>query len=196
MRAACLACYAESTIEAFSSESRQRMASRRSINRNKLNLFLDMALALAFVVEMEEGFTGQLYHEYLGVGIAVVFIVHIALHWRWIVQVSKQFMQRLLHLHESRFKYVLNVVVLVDIAFSIVSGILISNTLGFYLPLNGQVYEILRYLHIGSSRLSLLLIGLHIAVDWRWIVANARRHLFPFGSLAAKSPPADAEELS
>ena len=171
-------------------------AKRSSINRNKLNLFLDIALALAFVVEMEVGFTGQRYHEYLGVGIAVVFIVHIALHWRWIVQVSKQIAYRLLHLHESRFKYLVNVAVLVDIAFSIVSGILISNTLGFYLPLNGQVYEILRYLHIGSSRLSLLLIGLHIAVDWRWIVANARRHLVPFGPLAAKSPTLDAEELS
>ena len=172
------------------------MASRRTINRNKLNLFLDMALALAFVVEMEVGFTGQRYHEYLGVGIAVVFIVHIALHWRWIVQVTKQLIHRLLHLHESRFKYLVNVFVLIDLALSIVTGILISNTLGFYLPLNGQLYEILRYVHIGSSRLSLLLIGLHIAVDWRWIAANARRHLFPFGPLAAKSPVVDAEELS
>lgn len=172
------------------------MVSKRTINRNKLNLFLDIALALAFVVEMEVGFTGQLYHEYLGVAITVVFIVHIALHWRWIVQVSKQIIHRLLHLHESRFKYLVNVVVLVDIAFSIISGILISNTLGFYLPMNGQLYEILRYLHIGSSRLSLLLIGLHIAVDWRWIVANVRRNLAPFGSLAAKSTTADAEELS
>ena len=172
------------------------MASRRTINRNKLNLFLDIALALAFVVEMEVGFTGQRYHEYLGVGITVVFIVHIALHWRWIVQVTKQLIHRLLHLHESRFKYLVNVAVLIDLAFSVVTGILISNTLGFYLPLDGQVYEILRYLHIGSSRLSLLLVGLHIAVDWRWIVANARRHLFPFGPLAAKSPVVDAEELS
>ena len=180
---------------AANSESRQIMTSRKTINRNKLNLFLDIALALAFVVEMEEGFTGQQYHEYLGVGIAVVFIVHIALHWRWVVQVTRQFIRRLLYLHESRFKYLLNVVVLVDIALSIVSGILISNTLGFYLPLDGQVYEILRYVHIGSSRLSLLLIGLHIAVDWRWIVANARRHIFPFGSPTAKSAAVDAEEL-
>ena len=90
----------------------------------------------------------------------------------------------------------MNVAVLIDLAFSIVTGILISNTLGFYLPLNGQVYEILRYVHIGSSRLSLLLIGLHIAVDWRWIVANVRRHLFPFAPLAAKSSVVDAEELS
>ncbi|HEU5200585.1 MAG TPA: hypothetical protein VFU32_13185 [Ktedonobacterales bacterium] len=172
------------------------MEAKRSISRNKLNLFLDSALALAFVVEMEEGFTGQRYHEYLGVGIAVVFIIHIALHWRWIVQVTKQFIRRLLYLHESRFKYLVNVAVLADLALSIVSGILIANTLGFYLPLGGQVYEILRYVHIGSSRLSLLLIGLHIAVDWRWIVANARRHLFPFGSLAAKSAAVDAEELS
>src|SRR5579862_3210745 len=134
------------------------MQLRKTTNRNKLNLFLDLFLVIFFVVEMEEGFTGQRYHEYLGVGIALVFAVHIALHWRWIVQVSKQFARRLLYMQESRFKYILNLLVFVDIAFVIVSGIVISNTLGFYLPIDGQVYNTLRYLHIGSSRLSLLLI--------------------------------------
>jgi ABC-type sugar transport system permease subunit len=78
------------------SERRKTMETKRGINRNKLNLFLDIALALAFVVVMEVGFTGQRYYEYLGVGIAVVFIIHIALHWRWIVQVSKQIVHHLL----------------------------------------------------------------------------------------------------
>jgi hypothetical protein len=151
------------------------MPPRRTLNRNKLNLFLDIFLALAFVVVMEEGFTGQRYHEYLGVGIAVVFLAHIALHWRGIVRGSKQFIRRLLSAPGLSFKYLLNVVVFIDLAFAIVTGILISNTLGVYLPMDGQVYEMLRYLHIGSSRLSLFLIGLHIAVDWKWVVASSKK---------------------
>ncbi|HLV98994.1 MAG TPA: hypothetical protein VKT82_09980 [Ktedonobacterales bacterium] len=170
------------------------MSLLRTINHNKLNLFLDMFLVLAFVVEMEEGFTGQRYHEYLGVGITVVFAVHIALHWRWVVNVSKHIIRRMLSLPGLSFKYCLNVIVLLDLAFSIITGILISNTLGFYLPINGQVYETLRYLHIGSSRLSLLLIGLHIAVDWKWIVASSKKNLFSFGFPGAKSHTVDLEE--
>ncbi|HEY7359102.1 MAG TPA: DUF4405 domain-containing protein [Ktedonobacterales bacterium] len=160
------------------------MASGKTINRNKLNLYLDIALALAFVVVMEVGFTGQRWHEDLGVAITIAFLVHIALHWRWIVGVSKHIFQRVLHFNEARFKYVLNLLVLVDMVVVIVTGLLISNTLGFYLPLGFLVYNLLRAIHIETSRLSLLLIGLHIAVDWRWIAASSRKHLFPFGSSA------------
>ncbi len=170
------------------------MTSKRTINRNKLNLFLDIVLALAFVVVMEVGFTGQRWHEYLGVAITIVFLVHIALHWRWIVGVSKHIFQRVLHVNEARFKYLLNLLVLVDLAVVIVTGLLISNTLGFYLPLDGRVYNQLRDIHIETSRLSLLLIGLHIAVDWKWIVASSRKHLFPFGSSAANTTIPDLEQ--
>jgi hypothetical protein len=170
------------------------MLPTKTISRTKLNLFLDLVLALAFVAVMEVGFTGQRWHEDLGVAITAAFLIHIALHWRWIIGVSKQFFQRLLHFNEARFKYALNLLVLIDLAVVIVTGLLISNTLGFYLPLGFPVYNLLRDVHIETSRLSLLLIGLHIAVDWKWIAASSRKHLFPFGSSAAKVSIPDLEQ--
>lgn len=172
------------------------MTPKRTINRSKLNLGIDIALALAFVVVMEVGFTGQRFHEELGVAITIAFLVHIALHWRWIVGVSRHILRRALHFNEARFKYVLNLLVLVDLVIVIVTGLLIANTLGFYLPLDGRIYNLLRDIHIETSRLSLLLIGLHIAVDWKWIVASSRKYLFPFGSSAANTSIPDLEQSS
>ncbi|HLZ63793.1 MAG TPA: hypothetical protein VKR06_43240 [Ktedonosporobacter sp.] len=166
----------------------------RKINRNKLNLLFDIVISLAFVVEMEAHFTGLHYHEVLGVAIAVAFLVHLLLHWRWVVGITKQFIHAPFRLQEARFKYLLNVAVLIVVAVAIVTGILISSTLGFTLPLDPQVYNDALYLHLGSSGLSLLLVGLHIAVDWKWVVASTKKYLFSFGPLQARPSAADNEQ--
>ncbi len=77
---------------------------------------------------------------------------------------------------------------------AIVTGIMISSTLGFTFSLETYVYNAALDLHIGSSGLSLLLIGLHIAVDWKWIVANTKKYLFPYGSPRAKPSEASREQ--
>jgi hypothetical protein len=147
------------------------------INANRFNFLLDTAMALAFVIVMEARFTGLHYHEILGVAIAVAFFVHIMLHRRWVIGITRQFFQIRRLLSEARFKYVVNLSVLVVLSVSIATGILISRTLGVVFLPDPGTYAYVLTLHVGTSRLSLLLIGLHIAVDWKWIVANARRHL-------------------
>ena len=158
--------------------SATRLNTKR-LSLNLVNLVLDIAIAFAFVVDMEAHFTGLRYHEDLGVALALMLCVHLGLHWRWIARITEQFIRQPLYLHGSRFKYLLNVAVFADIVVSIATGIVISSTLGLHLALDPQAYSTIRNLHIGSSRLSLILIGLHIAVDWRWVVANAKRFLLP-----------------
>ena len=92
-----------------------------SINPNKLNLFLDISMALIFAAMMEERFTGLRIHEVVGIGIAVAFLTHVLLHWRWVVSVTRQFFAKIFH--ESRLNYILNLALLVDIVVVIVTGI-------------------------------------------------------------------------
>lgn len=167
----------------------------RKINPNKLNLFLDMGIALAFVVEMQERFTGLRNHELLGVALGLILIVHIVLHWRWVVSITRHFFQNLWH--DSRFNYVLNLALFADMALLIVTGLLISRSLGLNLGLDRQAQGSWQRLHILSSEMALIIVALHVAVHWKWIIAHSRKYLFNVRlSLPRRQPQAATAVLS
>ena len=142
-------------------------------NPNRLNFYLDLALVIAFAIEMEEHFTGLHNHELLGLAFGLAFLLHIALHWNWVVSVTKHFFSKVFH--ESRLNYTLNVALLVDMVIVVITGVLISRTLGLTLPRS----EILEPLHRLTSEFSLVIVGLHVALHWKWIVTHTQKYLLP-----------------
>jgi hypothetical protein len=158
------------------SATSERVAVRRKLNKTKLNVFLDALMTVAFVVEMEEHFTGLRLHELLGLLFGIAFTIHILLHWSWVANLTRTFFQKLLH--ESRFNYMLNVVLFADMAFVTVSGILISRTLGLNLALGEDFRRALQTLHMVGSEVALIIVALHVAMHWKWIKVNAGRYLF------------------
>lgn len=164
------------------------MIIKRKINTTKLNLFLDLAIALAFVVELEEHFTGLHIHELLGLAFGTALIVHIVLHWRWIVSITRQFFKRLFH--ESRLNYVLNLAVFIDLLTTAVTGVLISRTLGLGITLDTATRMTAQQLHIFASQLTLILVGLHVAMHWKWIATHAMKYLFTINLRGRKAQPA------
>lgn len=166
------------------------------INTTKLNLFLDIGLALAFVVELERHFTGLRNHELIGVAIGVALITHIVLHWKWVWNITKTFFRNLFH--SSRFSYVLNAALLVDMAVIIVTGILISETLGLNLGVARDAQMTFKSLHVLASNFSLMLVGTHVAIHWKWILSNSKKYLFRipgFNRTTPKSAAAPALSL-
>lgn len=167
------------------------MKTRKKLNINKLNLFLDMALVLIFVVEMEVHFTGVHFHELLGLFITAVIAVHLTLHWPWVVGVTKQFFHKLFSANKARLKYLLNLTLFLDMTVCIVTGILISRTLGLNFPFAQQAGMLFHSVHTLTANLSLILVGLHIASSWEWIALNARKYLFNFAFLQKQSTSGD-----
>ncbi len=156
--------------------AKDRALSKRKLNKVKLNVYLDLLLTAVFVVEMEEHFTGLPLHEVLGLLFAVAFLLHIILHWDWVVSITKTFFKKVLH--ESRFNYVLNVALFADMAFVTISGILISRTLGLNLALGEDFRRTLQTLHMVGSELVLIIVALHVAMHWKWIKTNGSKTLF------------------
>ena len=153
-----------------------RSLTRKKLNKTRLNVYLDLLLTIVFVVEMEEHFSGLPLHELLGLLFAVAFGLHILLHWDWIVSLTRTFFRNLLH--ESRFNYVLNVLLFVDMIVITVSGILISRTLGLNIALSQDIEQTLHVLHMAGSDLVLIIVALHVAMHWKWIKTNASKYLF------------------
>lgn len=141
--------------------------------RTLTNLMIDGAMFIAFLIATAPRFTGVPIHEWLGVALGAAVMTHLIVHWTWIVGVARQFFRRATG--SARINYVLNVLLFVIFTVIIFTGFMISETV---LPWLGIRFERDRFwtqLHHLVSDASIFLIGLHIAVHWRWIVDTVRR---------------------
>ncbi|MBI3162969.1 MAG: DUF4405 domain-containing protein [Anaerolineales bacterium] len=148
-------------------------------NTNRTKLFLDIALFAAFLITMDPHFSGLAIHEWLSLAAAATVIAHLLLSWSWIVEMTKRIFGK--GLNGARINYILNWLLFIDGVLIMLSGIMISEAalpaMGITLPMNFAW----RRLHDMSANLSLIIMGLHIAMHWNWIVTTFKRVFFGGG---------------
>ncbi|NJN19857.1 MAG: DUF4405 domain-containing protein [Oscillochloris sp.] len=147
----------------------------RPVTRNTVNLLFDTVVFVGFLAATAPNFTGLAIHEWLSLAVAAAIITHLLLHWNWIVGVTRRFFGKATW--GSRVNYLLNGLLFVAFTTVIFTGVMISEAA---LPLFGIRFEretLWMQLHRLASDASVLLIGLHVALHWRWIV-NMTRRLF------------------
>lgn len=137
----------------------------------RTNFLLDGGIFLAFLIAMAPNFSGIAVHEWLSVALAATIVVHLLLHWRWITAVGARFFRKLWF--TSRLKFVVDASLFVCFVSIMLSGILISRS---FLPTIGvqisQVNPVWRGLHSLAASLGVLLVGLHFALNWGWVVST------------------------
>ena len=45
---------------------------------------------MAYTLAYSLGFTGIATHEWLGIGLGVVLLVHFTLHWDWVIRITRK----------------------------------------------------------------------------------------------------------
>ena len=145
------------------------------MNKTALNLLLDTGLLLTLFLVYEVKATGEAIHEWLGVGIAVVMIVHILLHWQWVLAITQQFLTRLKA--EPRVQYILNIGIFFGFTTVIFTGLMISRSVLPIFGLQGSNSWFWKWLHFQSADITFLFAALHVALHWQWIVNAVRRYL-------------------
>lgn len=152
-------------------------------NTNRTKLLLDIALFAAFLITMDPRFSGLAIHEWLSIAAAATVIVHLLLSWEWIVNVTKRLFAKVGG--GAKVNYVLNWLLFIDGILIMLSGFMISEAalpaLGISLPMNFAW----RRLHDMSANLALLIMGLHLAMHWNWIVTTSKRVFFGGGKQQA-----------
>lgn len=143
---------------------------------NKTNLIVDSAIFLAFLVAMEPRFSGLVVHEWLSLALAAAIVAHLLLHWKWIIQVGGQFFKKLWH--SSRLKFVVDLLLFVAFTSVMMSGIMISRSVLPTLGLEISSGHAWRQVHSLSANLGILLVGLHVALSWKWIVTAMKNYVF------------------
>jgi Domain of unknown function (DUF4405) len=147
----------------------------KEIMSTKTNLILDSVIFTGLLVVANPRLTGNTIHEWLGISLAGAILTHLLLHWDWIISVGKDFFKKLFH--QSRLNFLVNTLFFISMTGSFFSGILISkdvmSTLGIQLNASGGWKTI----HILLSDTSVILLGIHFALHWKWIVTNIGRYV-------------------
>src|SRR5512136_1793596 len=147
---------------------------RPKLSSSVRNLLVDTAIFVGFLVATAPRATGQTIHEWLGLAFGAGIITHLLLHWKWIVNVVRRFLSRLPG--QVRINSVLNSLLFVAVTLIIFSGLMISKVVLSTFGLSGSHDAIWRWLHTFSTSAALIIVGLHIALHWKWIVATIKRY--------------------
>jgi hypothetical protein len=67
---------------------------RRILARTRLDFWLDALLLVAYTLAYSLGFTGIATHEWLGIGLGVLLLVHLTLHWGWVIRTTSKLLRR------------------------------------------------------------------------------------------------------
>ncbi len=145
------------------------------ISTNRANWIIDLIVFTLFFLVVAPQSTGIPIHEWLTLVFFATFIVHLTIHWRWIVDISKRLLKKLPG--ETRFNYLLNFVSYFMMVLAMVSGILISETVLPALGIHVVIDPFWTSLHETSADLSLLLLAVHLAMHWNWITNAFKRYV-------------------
>jgi hypothetical protein len=169
-------------------------AQTQTRNRNRTNLLLDASSFLAFLLVTAPHFTGMAIHEWLSVALGAALVTHLLLHWSWLAAVTRRFLGAATW--NARLNYTLNALLFVCFTVALFTGLMISETV---LPLFGLQLGhdgLWEQLHRLASDACVVLIGLHVALHWSWIVNTTRRLFARRSSRSAALPESPAVPAS
>ena len=161
-----------------------------SKSQTKTKLVIDIIIFFIFLIAMDPRSSGIAIHEWLATSALAALVVHLLLSWDWIVNITRRFAGRVNS--TSRINYILNWLLFIDGTVIMLSGFMISEsllpTLGIQLP-RGFAW---RSIHDMTANFFLLLLGVHTALHWSWIVDAFKRYIFqPVGRLFASKKKED-----
>ena len=151
------------------------MKEKKKMSLSESNFWVDIILFASFFIISAPQSTGIPLHEWLSFAFAVPIILHLLLHWKWIVKVTERFFKRLPG--ETRFNQIWDIVIFIMMAVVFFTGVLVSEVA---LPVMGIPLEIDPFwvtLHNSTANLLLVMTAIHIAVHWDWIVNAFKRYV-------------------
>jgi len=141
----------------------------------KSNLTLDITIFTAFLAVANPALTGMTVHEWLALAFAVAIITHLLFHWNWLVTMTKQFFKKLFH--QSRLNYVVDALFFISMTAAMLSGFLISKSIMSTLGIQLNASHGWESIHRLAADTSLIMLGLHFALHFKWVVTNLKRYL-------------------
>ena len=134
-----------------------------------LKIITDLFMTLALLLMMAYSLVGEKAHEWLGVGIFGLFVLHHILNIKW----SRNIL-RGRYTPYRILQTLLVVLVFLSMCGSMISGILLSRTVFSFLGIRGGQMTA-RTLHMLSAYWGFVFLSLHLGLHWSGIMGMARK---------------------
>lgn len=139
----------------------------------KIKIAVDAAMSVSMLLLMAYGLVGEAAHEWIGMGMFVLFVLHHILNRRWIKAVPQRRYTPLRMVQTALIG-----LIFLCMVGSMVSGIVLSRHVFAFLPKHGG-YELAGKLHILCAFWGFVLMSLHLGMHWNMLLTMARKHLQP-----------------
>jgi hypothetical protein len=154
----------------------KRTLSTATVLRDAVAIYVDVILLVTLLLLFSPRLTGLSIHEWIGISLGATMMVHLLLSWSWISGATRRLAAR--RSGRARMNYVLNWLLFVLVIIELTSGIAISQvslpSMGIH-TINDRSW---RALHNLTLNWTLLLIGIHVAMNWRPLLMGAGRRLW------------------
>lgn len=136
-----------------------------------IKICVDIGMTAAMLFLMTYEMVGQVFHEWLGIGMFVLFVIHHILNHKWFGTLLKG-KYTLFRIWQTA----LVLSVLLSMVGSMVSGVIISHSVLSFLPIHGGS-SFGRSLHMLSAYWGFVLMSLHLGVHWNMIMGMVGKAL-------------------
>ena len=135
----------------------------------KMKMGIDFLMTGMLLLLMAYQITGQELHEWLGVGMLVLFLLHNILNIKWYGNLFKREYTLL-----RGMQVILNISVLASMLCLGFSGIVMSRHVFAELPIHGPMATA-RTMHLAASYWGFVLMSIHLGFHWSMILGMFRR---------------------
>jgi hypothetical protein len=135
-----------------------------------IRLIIDLAMTGLLLCAYAYRIIGDTAHEWVGVSILVLFLIHNILNKRWYKNIFSGTYNR-----RRIVMTAVNLLLLLTMAVLIITGLLHSRTVLAFLHLPGGM--MIRLIHTSAAWLGIILIAVHIGLHWGMIMNTFRKML-------------------
>lgn len=135
----------------------------------KVKIIVDMLMTALLIALMAYPVTGQLAHEWMGVGMLLLFLAHHALNGHWYKRLGKGGYKGLRIVQTG-----IDLLLLADMLALMFSGMRMSRYVFPFLPGLGSI-ALARRLHLLASYWGFVLMSVHLGLHWSMVTGMLRR---------------------
>lgn len=138
--------------------------------KTKIKIPLDISMTILFLLQMAYHLIGDMLHEWLGIALFILLVLHNFLNWKWYVGLRKgrYTPARIFHL-------AVNCLLLISCLGMAVSAVLLSPKLSAFFQIHNTMLG--RKLHMLFTSWSFVLMSAHIGLHWNIVIGAIKRRI-------------------